>query len=111
MLRKSQLAAGALIFGGSLFAAPYLSFEVTFPNSVKAGDLQLPADSYRISQHGDQAVFRDLRTDRVYRTPATVEHLDHKNKDLRVEMATVNGQRQIRRIQLGNRSVDLMFNQ
>lgn len=108
MTTKSLLAIGVLLLAGSSMAFAK-SYEVVLGTTVQAGNVSLQPGSYRITHKRDDAVFTNLRTDKVYRTPATVEALAAKNPKTKVDIADVNGVQRIQTVELGGRSMDLQL--
>jgi hypothetical protein len=107
MTTKSLLATGAL-FLASFSMAYGSSYEVVIGSPVEAGRVELAPGSYRITQKGNEAVFTDLNTGKVFKTPATAVQMNTKNTDTHL-MFSEDGSR-IRTIALGSRSVDLQLN-
>ncbi len=106
MTTKSLLAAGALFLAG--FATAYgRSYEVFIPSAVEAGTLQLAPGTYRISQRGNDAIFTDLNTGKVYKTPAMAVQMTAKNPQTDL-MFSEDGT-QIRTVALGGHAVDLQL--
>jgi len=109
MTTKLFLATGALALAG-LSTAYGGSFEIWFGTPVEAGGTILQPGPYSVSQDGsDAARFKNLNTGNVYVTPATIEHLDHKNQMIHVKMTNENGQKEIQSIALGGKATDLEF--
>lgn len=107
MTKKTILATGAL-FLASFSMAFANSYEVAFAYPVQAGTLELPAGSYRISHRGDQAIFTDLNTGKVFKTYADVEEMAAKNPEINVTYNAAGNR--IETISLGGHAVDLQFN-
>lgn len=108
MTTQSLLTAGAL-FLASFSMAYGTSYEVALGTAVQAGTVELAPGTYRISQQGNEAVFTDLNTGKVYETPATVQLMAAKNPFTQVTMANVNGQQKIQTIALGGHAIDLQL--
>jgi len=106
MKTASLWATGMLALAA--LAPPAHVYDLWFRKPVIAGTLELPAGPYTVSQDSTGAVFKNQSTGTVYMIRAKVNHTERRNRVMKMQVATRNGQRTLELLELPGHT-DVVF--
>lgn len=109
MTVKSLLIISALAIAATGIAAAK-SYSVTLTTPTKVGTTELKPGEYEISVKGSQAIFTS-DSGKSFSVPVTIGQSDKKFSDTAVDSSSMNGQDNVKEIDLGGSTMKLQFGQ